>query len=108
MPASLATLRALRILRALRAEGEAVPALMGPIVQSVTQLAALSAETARGGDLRAAMGQRASGFEAGAVQARTGRHDATDGKCLRSKPAASTGFPRGARQAMRGSRWNGC
>jgi len=47
--------RALRILRALRAEGEAVPALMGPIVQSVLQLAALSAEAARGGDLRAAM-----------------------------------------------------
>ena len=47
--------RALRIVRALRAEGEAVPALMGPIVQSVLQLATLSAEAARGGDLRAAM-----------------------------------------------------
>ena len=47
--------RALRILRALRAEGEAVPALMGPIVQSVLQLATLSAEAARGGDLRTAM-----------------------------------------------------
>jgi DNA polymerase-3 subunit delta len=47
--------RALRILRALRAEGEAVPALMGPIVQSLLQLAALSAEAARGGDLRSAM-----------------------------------------------------
>ena len=47
--------RALRILRALRAEGEAVPGLMGPVVQSLLQLAALSAEAARGGDLRAAM-----------------------------------------------------
>ena len=47
--------RALRIVRALRAEGEAVPALMGPIVQSLLQLASLSAESARGGDLRAAM-----------------------------------------------------
>ncbi len=47
--------RALRILRALRAEGEAVPALMGPIVQTLLQLAALSAEAARGGDLRSAM-----------------------------------------------------
>ena len=47
--------RALRILRALRAEGEAVPALMGPIVQSLLQLASLSAEAARGGDLRKAM-----------------------------------------------------
>jgi DNA polymerase-3 subunit delta len=47
--------RALRILRALRAEGEAVPGLMGPIVQALLQLAALSVETARGGDLRAAM-----------------------------------------------------
>ncbi len=47
--------RALRILRALRAEGEAVPALMGPVVQSLLQLATLSAEAARGGDLRAAM-----------------------------------------------------
>jgi DNA polymerase-3 subunit delta len=47
--------RALRIVRALRAEGEAIPALMGPIVQSVSQLAAVSAEVARGGDVRAAM-----------------------------------------------------
>jgi DNA polymerase-3 subunit delta len=47
--------RALRILRALRSEGEAVPALMGPVVQSILQLASLSAEAARGGDLRAAM-----------------------------------------------------
>ena len=47
--------RALRILRALRSEGEAVPGLMGPVVQSLMQLAALSAEAARGGDLRAAM-----------------------------------------------------
>jgi DNA polymerase-3 subunit delta len=47
--------RALRILRALRAEGDAVPALMGPIVQSLLQLTALSAEAARGGDLRSAM-----------------------------------------------------
>ena len=47
--------RALRILRSLRAEGEAVPALMGPIVQALLQLAALSAEAARGGDLRSAM-----------------------------------------------------
>ncbi|HTD29103.1 MAG TPA: DNA polymerase III subunit delta [Xanthomonadaceae bacterium] len=47
--------RALRILRALRAEGEAVPGLMGPVVQSLLQLATLSAEAARGGDLRAAM-----------------------------------------------------
>jgi len=47
--------RALRILRALRAEGEAVPGLMGPIVQAVLQLAALSAQAARGGDVRAAM-----------------------------------------------------
>lgn len=47
--------RALRIVRALRGEGEAVPALMGPVVQSLLQLASLSAEAARGGDLRAAM-----------------------------------------------------
>ena len=47
--------RALRILRGLRAEGEAVPALMGPVVQSLLQLAALSIEAARGGDLRSAM-----------------------------------------------------
>ncbi len=47
--------RALRIARALRAEGEAVPALMGPVVQSLLQLASLSAESARGGDLRATM-----------------------------------------------------
>jgi DNA polymerase-3 subunit delta len=47
--------RALRILRALRAEGEAVPALMGPIVQTLLQLAALSAEAVRGDDLRSAM-----------------------------------------------------
>lgn len=47
--------RALRIVRALRSEGEAVPALIGPVAQQLQQLAGLSAEAARGGDLRAAM-----------------------------------------------------
>ncbi|HEY2344380.1 MAG TPA: DNA polymerase III subunit delta [Xanthomonadaceae bacterium] len=47
--------RALRIVRALRSEGEAVPALIGPIVQQLQQLAGLSVLAARGGDLRAAM-----------------------------------------------------
>ena len=47
--------RALRIVRSLRTEGEAVPALMGPVVQTLLQLAALSAEAASGGDIRAAM-----------------------------------------------------
>ena len=47
--------RALRILRVLRAEGEAVPALIGPVVQQLLQLANLAATAARGGDVRAAM-----------------------------------------------------
>ena len=47
--------RAVRILQALRAEGEAVPALVGPVVQQLLQLAGLAAEAARGGDVRAAM-----------------------------------------------------
>ena len=47
--------RTLRILRSLRSEGEAVPALIGPIVQQLLQLAELSAEAASGGDLRALM-----------------------------------------------------
>jgi DNA polymerase-3 subunit delta len=47
--------RTLRILRSLRSEGEAVPALIGPVVQQLLQLAELSAEAANGGDLRAAM-----------------------------------------------------
>ena len=47
--------RAVRILHALRAEGDAVPALIGPVVQALLRLAGLAAEAARGGDLRAAM-----------------------------------------------------
>jgi DNA polymerase-3 subunit delta len=50
--------RAVRILRSLRGEGEAVPALIGPVVMQLVQLAELSAESARGGDLRAAMNAR--------------------------------------------------
>ena len=47
--------RALRMLRSLRAEGEAVPGLMGPIVGPVLTLAALAEVQASGGNLGAAM-----------------------------------------------------
>lgn len=47
--------RALRMLRSLRAEGEAVPGLMGPIVGPVLTLAALAEVKASGGNLAAAM-----------------------------------------------------
>lgn len=47
--------RALRMLRSLRAEGEAVPGLMGPIVGPVLTLAALAEVKASGGNLGAAM-----------------------------------------------------
>ena len=47
--------RALRMLRSLRAEGEAVPGLMGPIVGPVLTLAALAQVKASGGNLAAAM-----------------------------------------------------
>ncbi|MEO8743575.1 MAG: DNA polymerase III subunit delta [Lysobacteraceae bacterium] len=72
------TVRALRILRALRAEGEAVPALMGPIAQSLLQLASLSAEAARGGDLRKAMtAQRIWDSKQVQFKRALDRHDAT-------------------------------
>ena len=70
--------RALRILRALRAEGEAVPGLMGPIVQSLLQLAALSVEAERGGDLRAAMNaQRIWDSKQAQFKRALERHDAS-------------------------------
>ncbi|MBS0464732.1 MAG: DNA polymerase III subunit delta [Proteobacteria bacterium] len=47
--------RALRIVRTLRAEGEAVPAVLGGLIPSLLQLAGLAAQAARGDDLRAAM-----------------------------------------------------
>jgi DNA polymerase-3 subunit delta len=47
--------RALRMLRSLRAEGEAVPGLMGPVVGPVLALAALAQVKASGGNLGAAM-----------------------------------------------------
>ncbi len=47
--------RALRMLRSLRAEGEAVPGLMGPIVGPVLTLAALAEVQASGGNLGQAM-----------------------------------------------------
>ena len=47
--------RALRMLRSLRAEGEAVPGLMGPIVGPVLTLAGLAEVKASGGNLAAAM-----------------------------------------------------
>jgi len=49
------TTRALRMLHSLRAEGEAVPGLMGPIVGPLLTLAALADVKASGGNLSAAM-----------------------------------------------------
>jgi DNA polymerase-3 subunit delta len=49
------TSRALRMLCSLRAEGEAVPGLMGPIVGPLQTLAALANVKASGGNLAAAM-----------------------------------------------------
>ncbi|MBS0212400.1 MAG: DNA polymerase III subunit delta [Proteobacteria bacterium] len=69
--------RAVRILRALRAEGDAVPALLGPLVQQIMQVAGLAAEAARGGDLRAAMAaQRIWDAKQAVFRRALERHDA--------------------------------
>ncbi|MBS0193240.1 MAG: DNA polymerase III subunit delta [Proteobacteria bacterium] len=69
--------RMLRIVHALRAEGDAVPALLGPLVQQILQLAGLAAEAARGGDLRAAMtAQRIWDTKQTAFRRAIERHDA--------------------------------
>jgi len=69
--------RALRMLRSLRAEGEAVPGLMGPIVGPVLTLAALAEVKASGGNLGAAMqAQRIWDSKQSAYKRALERHDA--------------------------------
>jgi DNA polymerase-3 subunit delta len=69
--------RALRMLRSLRAEGEAVPGLMGPIVGPVLTLAALAEVKASGGNLGAAMqAQRIWDSKQSQYKRALDRHDA--------------------------------
>lgn len=70
--------RVLRIVRGLRAEGEAVPALLGAIALQLQQLAGLAAVAARGGDLRAAMvAQRIWDARQAQIRLALERHDAS-------------------------------
>jgi DNA polymerase III subunit delta len=71
-------LRVLRILAAMRAEGEAVPGLLGMVVLQLVQLVELSVEKAKGGDLRSAMdARRIWGTKQPQIRRALERHDAT-------------------------------
>ena len=87
-----------RMLAGLRAEGEAVPGLLGMVVMELQRAASLARVQARGGNLRGRVqGAAHLGFEAGRVQARVGATCGAALGCASSpRPAASIASRRAA------------
>ena len=104
-----------RMLAGLRAEGEAVPALLGMVVEGIAARRGAGARAARGGNLAAEFKAQRVWDSKQAVYTRAlQRHDAARWeRFARRGRHASTASPRAAPRwarirPMPGSRWNAC
>ena len=100
--------QASRMLAGLRAEGDAVPALMGMIVMDCSASPRWRGCRTRRQPRCRIQGAARVGFEAASYKRALQRHGVARWERSSPKPGASTASQRAARPAMHGRCWSGC